>query len=68
MTTRFKHLTLTLLLMCCIFLFWGCINFRMIKEVDGNDVPPLSDQLQIGVTELEQALEVYGAPSRLIEL
>lgn len=54
--------------MCCIFWFWGCINFRMIKKVDGNDVPPLSDQLQVGVSELKQALEIYGAPSRLIEL
>ena len=40
----------------------------MIREVDGNDVPPLSDQLQVGVTELKQALKIYGAPSRIIEL
>lgn len=68
MSPRFRSFALTLLSICCLVWVWGCISFRMIREVDGNDVPPLAKQLKVGATDLRQALEICGAPSRVIEL
>ncbi len=68
MSPRYRVHTLALLSIGCMLWVSGCVSFRMIRQVDGNDVPPVAKQLKIGATDLEQVLEICGAPSRLIEL
>ena len=68
MNPRFRPLILVIVVIYFMSGIWGCISFRMIREVDGNDVPPVAKQLKVGVTDLTRALEICGAPSRVVEL
>jgi hypothetical protein len=54
-------------LIMCSFIT-GCVSYRVIKAVEGRSVPQDLSELRVGVTTLQEALEILGAPDQVAEL
>lgn len=46
----------------------GCVSFRCLRRVEGQEIAPPSKMFQLGRTTLEDVLSLLGAPDNLLEL
>lgn len=49
-------------------LLLGCVSFRFVRGVEGREVVPPGNELQVGKTTLGEVLLLLGAPDKLAEL
>ena len=68
MDIRFKALLLAMTALAVGSFSFGCLSFRVLKMVEGHEVPDPGEEFQAGKTTMGDVLSQFGAPDKLAEL
>jgi hypothetical protein len=66
MVSHFRT-SLVLLVLISFFSVCGC-SYQILRAVEGSEVSPPSDKLQVGASTLGEALSLLGAPDQVVEM
>jgi len=63
-----KHMAVTIAFLCLALMSTGCLNYRIIRQVEGSEILDPAVPFVEGVSTMAEVLDLLGAPNEVVSI